>query len=148
MTQLYLVTIIAMLGAIGCKSRTTYTFNPTDVPNRENYRWNNDTTILVFSGNMTIPFKNVKLEAGKYEIQYKADGSSAEGLLPRINVFIGEEFIKNDSIKEGSVNLYTARFEIPGNRDIPIQFEFYNDYHNETQDRNIYMHFPVILKEF
>jgi hypothetical protein len=120
-----------------------HTFLPKDVLDYSKYRWEKDTTTLVFSDNMKVPFQTVSLQPGKYVIEFTAEVRENDGTLPVMRLLLGYNFIKDDSIIPGVKN-YAVRFEIKEKSDEPIQFQsINNDLSISGKKKNIYLHFPV-----
>ena len=110
-------------------------------------RWEHDSSVLVMSGNGTVTTMPMKLPKAKYTLSFFAAGTPAQNTLPRLNVFIGDYFVKDLRIKEGR-NKYTLKLELPKNEDTVLSLTFDNDYSDAKEDRNIYIYFPIEINSF
>jgi len=148
LSSFIVVLTVLSLSGIQCKSsdhKTIFTFR--DVIDYSRYRWDNDSSILVFSGNLKASLKTVSLKPGRYTITFKAEGNIAQKGLPNFSISFGELKILNQEIKEG-INVYKVNFEIQKPMSGSLGFAFTNDYSSPTEDRNIFQHFPVYLNPY
>jgi len=78
---------------------------------------------------------------------FRADGTIANQELPHLVIRIGGHLIRALVIEE-KVHPYTVNFELPAAINEPIQFSFDNDFSSPTEDRNVFLYFPIVIKPF
>ncbi len=125
----------------------SYTLDHHFMANTDSLRWEQDSTVLVMAGNVSLPTLPVKLTKGKYTLRFKANGTMAVNVLPHFVIHFGEYVIKEMSIEVGPKE-YNINFELPHTMEAPIVFSFDNDFNTPTEDRNIFLSFPVLLKPY
>lgn len=118
----------------------------TDMHDYEKLRWE-DSMVLVMLGNDTVHTSTLKLNKGKYTMVFSARGTAAAGRLPQIIISLADFTIRDMEIAEG-LNEYKLKFEIPKDVDAPLSFNFYNDFYNGKEDRNVYISFPFYINDF
>lgn len=137
-----LACILAFILFTQCNTSVDQVFHKEDIIDYSTLRWEQDSTVLVMSGNMKITLRSAHLPPGKYKIQFRAMGNSAAGVLPNLLVRFEDLPVKDQGIAEG-LGIYNVRFQTTDSIIAPLQLEFTNDFSNETEDRNIFLHFPV-----
>jgi hypothetical protein len=142
LSSLLFLFFLQWLALSGCNTQTDHLLPRQQMINYQQYRWEKDSTVLVFSSNFRMGFQPFVLKPGKYSLVFKAHGSIAGGVLPKLMIFMGEETIADQEIAVAEAE-YKIRFEAIETIDKPLQFAFTNDYSTGTEDRNVFLHFPV-----
>ena len=139
---------VFFLFSFGCNfSDSGYILKYSNMKDFNQLRWEQDSTLLVLAGNMSVLSGPVKLRSGKYVLEFSARGEKANNILPHFVISVGNYIIRDISIAEGD-NDYSYKFELPESLEEPLQFTFDNDYNDSTGDRNIYLLFPVIIRRY
>lgn len=122
--------------------KENYILDHTYMEKHTELRWDQDSSILIFSGNSDFSTKPLKLTSGKHTIIFRAKGTSANNALPHFKIILGDFTLKDMEVKEG-MNDYAVNFELPKTIESPLRFIFDNDYNDALGDRNIFLFFPV-----
>ena len=130
-----------------CDDRKKYVIYYKDMQNFSQLRLENDSTVLVFSGNFTATTDTLYLPKGKYSLRFRAKGTIAAGGLPNLAIEFGKYRFKNFSIKEG-LDDYKVNFELFEDTSATIALSFTNDFSSATEDRNIFFYFPLIVSPY
>jgi hypothetical protein len=137
--------LIYVILTLSCNSGKGHVIVHNDMKDYAQLRWEEDSTVLVFSGNATFPTRPFKLPKGKYTIEFKANGNAAQNVLPHFVIGLGDFVLTDMEVAEGLTS-YTFNFELQDTVEFPLQFTFDNDYHDSASDRNVFLHFPVVVK--
>lgn len=143
---IYILSIAAIISGCNIFSRG-YEIGHNDMQNHTQLRWEEDSTVLVFAGNEDLPTIPLQLERGKYSIRFRARGSASAGITPHFVIRLGDYTIKDMHIGVG-LNSYQFNFELPERADGSLRFIFDNDHSDETGDRNVFLHYPVLIEPF
>lgn len=124
-----------------------YTITHTGMQNSAQLRWEEDSTVLVMAGNSNLPTESLRLKKGKYSIRFRALGTPSSGMAPHFVINLGDYTIKNMFVTAG-LNSYQFNFELPQSIEAPLHFVFDNDYRDSTGDRNVFLHYPIIIEPY
>lgn len=124
-----------------------YTITHAKMQNTAQLRWEEDSTVLVIAGNADLPTASLRLSKGKYSIRFRAEGTKSSGIAPHFVVHLGDYTIRNMFLTTG-LNSYQFNFELPQSIEAPLHFVFDNDYRDSTGDRNIFLHYPIIIESW
>jgi uncharacterized protein YciI len=144
-TRLYLPVLFALF-CCGCSGKN-YSLKYTDMQDAAHLRWEQDSTVLVFSGNASARTKTISLDKGKYTIRFEAIATAAEKILPHFIIQFGPYRLRDVSMEEGT-KLYEYNFELPERVSADIVFTFDNDFANDSGDRNLFIRFPVVIEKY
>lgn len=144
---LYLLWLLFVSGIHCGPSPQKHIIQRQDIRDYLKFSWTPDSTIQILEGNADVYTKPLQLVKGKYSMLFRAEGSIANNELPYFVVSIGKYQVKELDIKE-KVNSYTINFELPETMNEPLRFTFDNDYHDSVSDRNILLHYPIVIKPF
>jgi hypothetical protein len=146
--KLFLLALTVMsLLFVQCGSRKKYVIDYKDLLNYSQLRLEEDSTVLVYSSNLTVLSNPIYLSKGKYRMRFKARGTIAAGELPNLAVQFGKYKIKDVTIKEG-VNDFSVNFELPESTSGAVGLSFTNDYNSSNEDRNIFFYFPIVVEPY
>ncbi|MFT3825561.1 MAG: carbohydrate-binding domain-containing protein [Chitinophagaceae bacterium] len=133
---------------VGCSSSGgKHILGHRDMQDFQNLRWEHDSSVLVIANNGTFSTNKISLSKGKYTLQIKAEGTPAKNEFPHFVISIGDYLLKDMRI-EGEVKTYNMNFELPENTEAPMRFVFDNDYNDSVGDRNIFLHYPIIISRY
>lgn len=124
-----------------------HTITYASMQNSTQLRWEEDSTVLVMAGNSDVQTAPLKLNKGKYSIRFRAKGTFSSGMAPHFKINLGEYTIKDMFVNAG-LNSYQFNFELPEGIEAPLHFVFNNDHRDSTGDRNIFLHYPIIIEPF
>ncbi len=144
--MLYFATFMCLLTR--CHKRyPVQVLSHKNIDKNTQYRWSKDSAILIFSRKMSVNTLPIPLRAGKYTIVFSAEGTKAENTLPVLGLFLGNGFICYQNIEEG-LNQYKINFETSSESSDTLLLEFRNDFSSPTENRNIFLHFPVVVQAY
>lgn len=145
----YIACIVLLAVVVGaCKNGGgKHVIGRGDIENYSKYRWLDDSTKFPLTGNITIYTKPYALEKGKYSLQIRAYGTKGENRLPRLIVGFGPYELKVLDV-DVKTAMYFVNFELPEDVNDKFVFTFNDDYNSDTEDRNVFMYFPVMLKRY
>ena len=143
---LYFATFIVLL--TGCSNRyPKHILSHKNIYNDTLYQWSKDSAILIFTGNMSVNTLPIPLPAGKYTIWFSAEGTKAENSLPVMGLFLDNGFICYQNIEEG-LHQYKINFETASATNDSLMLEFRNYFSSPTEQRTIFLHFPIVLQPY
>lgn len=142
-----LIIFLVVLGVHCGTSSKKNAIQRQDMRDYWQFKWAHDSTVLIIGGNADFFTKPIYLAKGKYSMTFRAEGNIANNELPHFVVRLGKYLVKNLAIKE-KVNSYTLHFELPEPVNESFRFTFDNDYHDSTGDRNIFLHYPIVIKPY
>lgn len=143
---IYVLSVAVIIAGCNLFARG-YDIDRDDMLNHKQLKWEKDSAVLVMDQNQDLETIPLQLEKGKYTIKFRAKGTMAAGTAPHLVIRFGTYIIKDMHVEAGTNN-YQFNFELPERVYGGLRLIFDNSHHDETGDRNIYLHFPVKIDPF
>jgi hypothetical protein len=145
---IYFILALSTIFATSCGNDSgKFIIDSKAIENYTQYNWLDDSTKFPLTGNSSISSRPYSLEKGKYSIQFKAYGTKGENRLPRLMVDFGSYQLKVVDI-DVQPTMYFVNFELPESVQDKFVFTFNDDYNSPTEDRNVFLYFPLLVRQF
>jgi hypothetical protein len=116
------------------------------IKDHEKYTWI-DSGVFPFYTNGEISSSPVSIPKGKYRMFFKAYGTKGDSRMPYFTIHIGPYKVSEPFVTE-TLSPFSIKFELPEHVNGAIRFHYEDDFKSSTEDRNVYLQFPVTIRSY